>query len=321
MIKTNMAKIKIAGTAICLALQLSAAGLHSQSVEYVRTIDFKKLGSKKSIGSFLLGKKDTRAIIPGSLHKLDPQLLAVTDAVNGAVIIMDRKGKIKKRITRFKGGYLASPVSVCSDDGGNIYISDSARQAVLKYDKRFKFKRVFIAQPNTRITGILFSEGLFFCVDTHSHRILCFDREGKQVRAFGSRGPGSGQFNYPTHIATGSGRLFVTDAMNFRVQVFDKTGKFIRSFGRMGRGGGNFSKPKGLAVDPGKHIYVADAMFDNIQIFNMKGEFLYYFGGPGHEDGLFWMPADVLVDSDNTIWVADSYNSRIQVFKLIQETP
>jgi len=315
--------LNIIGTAICLAaaLLLSASGLYSQSVEYVRSIDFKKTGSRKGIGSFLLGKKDANAVIPGSICKLGSQLLAITDAVHGAVIIIDRNGKIKKRITRFKGGQLVSPVSACSDDRGNLYISDSARLAVLRFDQHFKFDKVFIAQTDTRITGIIFSEGLFYCVDTYSHRILCFDREGRVVRTFGTRGSGSGQFNYPTHIATGSGLLLVTDAMNFRVQVFDKTGKFIRSFGGMGRGGGNFSKPKGLATDSSSRVFVADAMFDNVQIFNEMGQFLYYFGGPGHGNGQFWMPGDVLVDGDNTIWVADAYNSRLQVFRLVQEAP
>jgi len=136
----------------------------------------------------------------------------------------------------------------------------------------------------------------------------------------GKRGPGEGQFNFPTHIAAKNGFIYVVDALNFRVQVFDGSGKFIRVFGSPGRGGGNFSKPKGIAVDGQRRIFVADAMFDNVQIFNSEGRFLYYFGGPGQGQGEFWMPTGIMVDSDDTIWVADTYNNRIQVFKLVENS-
>jgi hypothetical protein len=301
-----------------LSLSLS---LSSQQVTFVKSIDFKKGGEKKNIGSFLFGKNERPMIRPGSFCFMGSQLLAVTDAVNGAVIILERSGTVKKWITRFKGGRLVSPVSCCGDDAGNLYISDSALHKVLQFDKKFHFKKIFISYPESRITGIFFSHGVFYCLDTLGHRVLCFAGDGKLKFTFGRRGTGVGEFNFPTHITVDNQYVYVTDTMNFRVQVFNKAGEFIRTFGKMGRGGGNFSKPKGLAVDMQKRIYIADAMFDNVQIFSINGEFLYYFGGPGHREGEFWMPSDVLVDSENLIWVADTYNSRIQVFKLKKELP
>jgi DNA-binding beta-propeller fold protein YncE len=306
---------------IFLLLWVPAAIL-AQGVKFVKTIDFKENAGKKSISSFLFGRKEQKMVKPGSICWLRNNYLGVTDAVNGAVIILEKNGKIRKRITGFKGGRLISPVSCCTDETGNLYISDSARQVVLQFDQKFKFKKVFISYPQSRITGILFSKGMFYCVDTRNHRILCFNRAGDLAFSFGKRGGAEGEFNFPTHITADNDYIYITDAMNFRVQVFDRSGKFIRGFGGMGRGGGNFSKPKGIAVDPEQRIFIADAMFDNVQIFNMKGEFLYYFGSPGHRGGEFWMPSDVLVESvnsDNFIWVADTYNSRIQVFKLIKE--
>ena len=295
--------------------------LCSQSVQFVRSIQLDSGSHKKTIGSFLLGRKKQVAFKPGSLCLLPDHTLCVTDAVNGAVVLLDSRGKIKKHITDFKGGRLVSPVDCCTDDKGNLYIVDSYLRVVLEFDRNGKFKRVFIQQPDTRITGMLFFRNVFYCVDTLNHRILIFNRGGKPEFSFGKRGGGDGEFNFPTHITAGGDYIYITDAMNFRVQVFDQTGKFIRCFGSNGRGGGNFSKPKGLAVDYEQRIFVADAMFDNVQLFNHQGEFLYYFGSPGHGEGEFWMPSDVLVGVDNTIWVADTYNSRIQVFQLLQEAP
>ncbi|MCP5052404.1 MAG: hypothetical protein GY940_34875 [bacterium] len=300
-------------------------GLFSQSefVEFVKAIDLKNLRGKKNFGSFLLGKKKQSAIIPGSICLLGDRFLCLTDSVNGAVIILDKTGKIEKRITRVNRRRLVSPVSACTDDKNHLYISDSALRAVFQFQARgkFKFKKIFAAPPNSRITGIAFLNGKLYCVDTQNHRILCFNRDGSLEFSFGKRGTGTVEFNFPTHITAAGGYLYITDAMNFRVRVFDGTGKYIRGFGKIGRGGGNFSKPKGLAVDSKHRIFVADAMFDNVQIFNTQGEFLSFFGGPGHRDGEFWMPSDVVTDKDNLIWVTDSYNSRVQVFKVQKETP
>ncbi len=77
-------------------LLLSGIGSHlnAHSVQYVRSVDFNKMGNKKGIGSLLLGKKERRAIIPGSIFELDRRRLAVTDAVNGLVIILNKDGKM-----------------------------------------------------------------------------------------------------------------------------------------------------------------------------------------------------------------------------------
>ncbi|NIM12637.1 MAG: 6-bladed beta-propeller [Candidatus Aminicenantes bacterium] len=298
--------------------------LPAQSVRFVRTLDLSGKTGKKNIKTFLLGKKEKKGCKPFSICRLGENRLCVTDTVNGAVIVLDNNGRIKKTVTHVKGFKIVSPVSACGDDRGNLYVSDSARQEVWKFDSGYQFEAVFIpplpGEPGGRITGIVFVGGDFYGVDTPNHRVLCFDRGGKLKYSVGKRGTAGGEFNFPTHIAADSEFIYVTDALNFRVQIFDRSGRFIRSLGSFGRGGGDFSKPKGIAVDRERRIFVTDVMFDNVQIFDFKGRFLYYFGGPGHRDGEFWMPAGIMVDRDNTIWVADTYNNRIQVFQLVEKT-
>jgi DNA-binding beta-propeller fold protein YncE len=316
-----------------------ASFLPAQSVRFVRSIDLNGKTGGKNIKTFLLGKKAKKGFNPFSICRLGENRLCVTDTVNGAVIIMDNRGKIKKMVTHVKGIKIISPVCACTDDQGNLYVSDSAREVVLKFDRKYKFKGVFIsaarvpdrdeAKPGTpgdsdnsiRITGMVFSRGTLYAVDTANHRVPGFNLQGELTLSFGRRGTAPGEFNFPTHITADDRYIYVTDAMNFRVQVFDHSGTFIRMFGSQGRGGGNFAKPKGIAVDREKHIFVADAMFDNVQIFDIQGRFLYYFGAPGHRESEFWMPSGIMVDHDNTIWVADTYNNRIQVFKLVENTP
>ncbi len=296
--------------------------LNSQSVEHVKSIRIQhKSDLKKSVKSILFGKAKEDAVKPYALCRLGPDRLCVTDAMNGAVYIIDAGGIIKKKIDRVKGIQLGSPVGVCLDDRQNLYVSDSANGGVIRFTAGYKFERVFAAPADSRITGIVFAKGILYGVDTLNHRVLGFDREGKQVLSFGERGTGKGQFNFPTHIDADSEYIYITDAMNFRVQVFDHKGAFVRVVGSWGRGGGNFSKPKGAAVDKKRRIFVTDAMFDNVQIFNFQGDFLYFFGQPGQGDGEFWMPMGIMVNGDNTIWVADTYNNRLQVFKLLEDAP
>lgn len=307
----------------CLAACLwpGPSALSGQSVEHVKNLQLKKKGTGKSVASFLMGKKKQADIKPTSICRVTPDRLCLTDSVNGAVLIIDNTGKIIKTIARVKGLRLSSPVSVCVDDHGDLYVSDSANQVVLQFGPKYKFKKVFILQPDARITGIAFRGETFYGVDTPNHRILCFDREGRFLRAFGGRGTAEGRFNYPTHIAADGQYLYITDAMNFRVQVFTHTGKFVRTFGSAGRRGGNFSKPKGVAVDKHQRVFVTDAMFDNVQLFDKEGRFLHFFGGPGNQPSEFWMPLGIMIDTDGAIWVADTYNQRIQVFKLLENQP
>lgn len=294
------------------------------SVKWVKTIFLNGKPGRKSIKTVLLGRRKQQHIKPASICRVNAQRLCVTDSISGNVILMDNNGKIKKQITHVKGVKLISPISACVDDKGHLYVSDTARQVVLRFDttSKYKFKGIFISPAHSRfqgrITGIAFARGNFYCVDTPNHRVLCFDRQGTLQSSFGKRGTAGGEFNFPTHIAVDKEFIYITDALNFRCQVFNNDGEFIRSIGIHGRGGGNFAKPKGIAVDSRKRIFVADAMFDNVQIFNFKGQFLYYFGGPGQEQGHFWMPTGIMVDRDNTIWVADTYNNRLQVFKVVE---
>jgi len=291
------------------------------SVKFFKAVPFDK-AAKGNLTSFLLGKKKQEPVNPFSICPIGNDRFCVTDAVNGTILILNAGGKVLKKISHLHGMKLIAPVSACGDPEGNLFISDSGLSMVLQLDAHYKFKNVFISQPGTtRITGIVFSRGHLFAVDTQNHRIICYKPTGRQAFAFGKRGTANGEFNFPTHITADDQHIYITDAMNFRVQIFLHSGKFVRTFGSMGRGGGNFSKPKGIAVDGKKRIFVADAMFDNIQIFSFKGEFLYYFGGPGHDNGRFWMPAGVMSGPDNTIWVADTYNHRLQLFHLREEEP
>ncbi|MFQ5449702.1 MAG: hypothetical protein ACE5E9_03685 [Nitrospinaceae bacterium] len=72
------------------------------------------------------------------------------------------------------------------------------------------------------------SLGNFFISDSGNHRIVKFDREWNQVLAFGERGTGPAQFEYPLCVAVGpNDLLYVADLNNDRIQGFTSYGGFL----------------------------------------------------------------------------------------------
>ena len=58
-------------------------------------------------------------------------------------------------------------------------------------------------------------------VDTNNHRIQQFAADGAFLTAFGSRGGGAGEFEFPEGVALdGQGNVYVADTGNDRIQKF-----------------------------------------------------------------------------------------------------
>lgn len=303
---------------IILVVGLAAAAA-AQSIELVGSVPLQPSSVADSfLGRLLLGRSDAPPINPQALCGAGDHRLALTDAIHGLVLVIDDTGVVRHRLDRVDGRRLMSPVGICRDARGYLYIADSGRSVVLRADSRLGDARVFVRAPRRRLTGLAWQAGHLYAVDTLNHQVVIYDDRGHETDTFGRRGTAPGEFNFPTHLSAAAGKIYVTDALNFRVQVFDPDGRFVRQVGSEGIGGGNFAKPKGVAVDGTGRIYVADAMFDNVQVFSDRGEFLTWFGGPGAEPGRFWMPAGVCLAADDRIWVADTYNRRLQVFRVVK---
>ena len=60
-------------------------------------------------------------------------------------------------------------------------------------------------------------------VDKTSTNVQVFDKDGKFISKFGSKGKQDGQFSRPEDLAIDpQGKVFVADTGNSRIQVFDK---------------------------------------------------------------------------------------------------
>ncbi len=117
-------------------------------------------------------------------------------------------------------------------------------------------------QPNA---VYVMKDGTIFVAEGHSSsddanaRVLKFDRTGKLLTQWGSKGTGPGQFDQPHALAMDSrGRLFVADRGNDRLQLFDQNGKYLETWHQ-------FSRISGLVITPGDTLYAADSESGSIE--------------------------------------------------------
>lgn len=219
-------------------------------------------------------------------------------------------------------GQFEEPRGVTIDHAGNIYVIDSARHLLQKFDSTGTFLTKWGAWGYLNTGefqapyGLAFdSAGNIYVADTSNHRIQKFDNNGNVIDAWGTWGTGDGQFNEPYGIAIDSADIvFVADTHNNRIQKFDHTGTFLGTWGTTGTGNSQFNSPKGIAVDSSGNIYVADTGNDRIQKFDNSGTFLTEWGSYGFSDGQFDSPIGITVDTSSTIYVVDQGNNRVQKF-------
>jgi streptogramin lyase len=111
----------------------------------------------------------------------------------------------------------------------------------------------FNAPSNTLVAP----NGDIFVADGHggdtNARIVKFTKDGKFIKAWGSKGTAPGQFDTPHMLAMDSaGRLFVADRVNNRIQIFDQDGQFLDEWKQFGR-------PSSVYINKNDIIYVADS--------------------------------------------------------------
>ena len=154
--------------------------------------------------------------------------------------------------------------------------------------------------------------GDVFVVEGHGRgegRVLRFDRTGKFIRQFGSKGAEPGQFDQPHSIlVTAQNQLLVADRENRRVQVFDLDGKFIKAWAFKGL-------PCGLLVGPDKQLYLATGFSGQILRLNADGKAVAMMGQPGPGPlGEFGEAHYVAIAPNADIYVADTINAKLHRF-------
>ena len=153
-------------------------------------------------------------------------------------------------------------------------------------------------------------DGSFLVADgLINSRVAKFDKAGKYLTEWGTKGNAPGQLNGPHGIAVDRNRrVYVADRTNHRIQIFDENGKYIDQWP-------DLLQPNTIFITADQTVWVADGTNARLLKFNPDGKLLYWWGTYGPRPGAFWEPQSISVDSDGNLYVADSFLGRTQKFR------
>jgi len=163
------------------------------------------------------------------------------------------------------------------------------------------------------------AQGNIYVTDGYGNsRVAKYDRTGRWIKNWGSRGNGQGQFNIVHGIAIDAqGNVYVGDEGNKRIQVFDTEGTFKTQFQNVGT-------PTALCITPPPQqvLYVAhtgdpEGMEDAfIYKVDLMGNVLGKFGSGGKLPKEFGLVNSIDCRNPNELLVGELSNWRVQKLTL-----
>ena len=209
-----------------------------------------------------------------------------------------------------------APRTIAIGPEGEMYVLDTAGR-VLVFDADVEFQRSWpmpeSADGNPEGVCVL-ADGRIAVADTHYHRVVFFDREGRVLGTLGEYGKQPGKFLYPVSITRDeSGHFYVAEyGENDRVQKFAADGTLVLEFGGFGTGPGEFQRLGGIAWHDGK-VYCCDVANNRVQVFSEAGSFLEVLisneSGPRLD-----YPYDVAVGPRGDLFVVEYGAGRVSRF-------
>lgn len=146
-------------------------------------------------------------------------------------------------------------------------------------------------------------------------RVAKYDKTGRWIKNWGSRGTAPGQFNVVKGIAIdAAGLVYVADRDNRRIQVFDTDGTFKTQFRNVGT-------PWAICITPGPQqvMYVSNSNPPNnldydgeILKMTLDGRILGKFGRAGKLLKEFGTVNSIDCRSENELYVGEIGNWRVQ---------
>ncbi|MCP4657910.1 MAG: hypothetical protein GY856_21085 [bacterium] len=225
-----------------------------------------------------------------------------------------RKRKKKRKAEDLYAEYVWPP----PPDQARIRLTDVVKgRADVEATSRFKKFLIGTApqSPYDRLNkpfAVAFdSEGRILVSEAVRGAVIRFDREGRRMDVFGTRG--AIQLQRPLGLEVGpDDTLYVADVGLKKVVAFTPKGKIRAIYGRRGE----LVNPTDSALTPdGERLLVADSKAHKIFVYNVgDAELLSSFGQPGDGEGEFAFPTSLAFGPQGRLFVVDQANARVQVF-------
>ena len=233
------------------------------------------------------------------------------DDPTSKVIVFDAHGRYLK--TWGEGAFPYAHGMRALRDGA-IWTTDRQAQLVIKFDvdgrQLFSLGRKGVAgtmESTDAFNGAsdvaMAANGDLFVSDGEGQntRVVKFSKDGRFLKAWGTKGSGPGQLQGPHAIfIDATGRVWVGDRGNKRLQIFDQDGKYLDQLTQ-------FGTPASLFIQ-GEMLYVASPAPENkVTIGRVDGTVLETINGLD-------APHGIAVDATGAIYVAQSGGKSILKF-------
>ena len=235
------------------------------------------------------------------------EVIAAEWREGGVVVIINNQGD---NVTPVKHDLIKNPCGVATDPDGHIYVVNSDPPTVVKFsqDGQTLLEQTKIESEVGNLRMIRVIDGQLFVCSKSDCAVIVLDCGNLQeIRRFGCKGSGNGEFNWPIDVVAEKGELYVSDYENHRIQVFSMEGHFKRSFTVKDPATQTSYDPRGLCIGPDGLLYVACFIPDRIFALTLAGEYVASVAVNGG-------PAGIAADTDGFLYVCMEGISVIEVF-------
>jgi peptidylamidoglycolate lyase len=324
--RTWLAACCVAGLTIAVSPGAPAAlGIAGDRYEEVK--DWPKLPASMPLGEcagvavdkqghVLIFHRPGRGFDPNATTLLpDPAILEV-DAQSGALI------------RSWGGSTFRVPHGISVDADDNVYLTDVGLQQVFKFSHD---GRPILALGTPGVGGWdgthfnqptdvqVRPDGTFYVSDGYvNSRVALFDAHGKEVREWGKKGSGPGEFSNPHGLTLlpATTDVLVADRENARLQLFDKDGGFRRQWAGQ-KDADTTGRVFAVAADPDGNLFVGIRREDydtkHTGVLKLDRDYRILsaigFGQPGHP--VFNAVHDLALGRDGSIYVAETRTKRV----------
>ena len=199
----------------------------------------------------------------------------------GPIRVLDLNGNLERSFGQIASGQLpGAPVAIGVDSEMNFYVS------ILEYRSN---------DPTARL-------------------LRKFDKDNKQLLAFGAYGMKPGELLYPLSLTVAHwNQLYVLDGESYSVSRFDLEGNYLGRFGGRGTSQGLFEDPRNVVAAADGMIYVLDYGNRRIQRFSPEGEYVNRYSFKVNKDAPELRLLDgVTAAANGTVYISDGTASRIR---------
>ena len=184
--------------------------------------------------------------LPTALHVDDRGHILVLDARTGALIRLNRQGKVEQEIVGFTSqiffvtSKFGGPNDFIVRPNGDFVVSDFTKNQIVWIDKNGKKIDAWSSDDRLDLgalngpKGLSFdNEGNLYVADSGSSQIKKYNSKGNFIGSFGTRGSEKGELSFPSDVFfdRDKQKIYVVDRGNKRLQKFDRNGRFEDVFG------------------------------------------------------------------------------------------